>query len=129
MAQSLESQLSRRERQIMDYLFQHRRATVAEVMNGIPNPPSYSGVRALLRTLEAKEHVRHREVGPRYVYEPSESRENARRSALRHLLGTYFDGSASQAVAALLELSERRLSAGDLDKFAEIIRRARGEGR
>ena len=129
MPQSLESRLSRRERQIMDFLFQHRTATVADVMQGIPEPPSYSTVRALLRTLETKGHVRHREDGPRYVYEPTEARENARRSALRHLVKTFFDGSATQAVTALLDLSERRLSAADIDRLAAVVQKAKAEGR
>lgn len=129
MPPSLESRLSRRERQIMDYLFQHRSATVAEVLQGIPEPPSYSTVRALLRTLEVKSHVRHRENGPRYVYEPTEARENARRSALRHLVKTFFDGSAAQAVSALLDMSERRLSAEELERFAVLVQKTRADGR
>lgn len=129
MPPSLASRLSRRERQIMDYLFQHRSATVADVTQGIPEPPSYSAVRALLRTLEAKGHVRHREDGPRYVYEPTEARENARRSALRHLVKTFFDGSATQAVSALLDLSDRKLDAADADRLAQLIQQAKTEGR
>jgi predicted transcriptional regulator len=129
MPQSLESRLSRRERQIMDYLFQHRSATVAEVMQGIPEPPTYSTVRALLRTLEGKGHVRHREDGPRYVYEPTEARENARKTALRHLVRTFFDGSATQAVSALLDLSDRKLSDADVERLAALVRKARAEGR
>lgn len=127
--QSLESRLSRRERQIMDYIFQHRTATVADVMQGISEPPSYSTVRALLRTLETKGHVRHREDGPRYVYEPTEARENARRSALRHVVKTFFDGSATQAVSALLDLSDRKLTAADVDRLATLVRDAKAEGR
>lgn len=129
MPQSLESKLSRRERQIMDYLFQHRSATVADVMQGIPEPPSYSTVRALLRTLEIKGYARHREDGPRYVYEPTETHENARRSALRHMVKTFFDGSATQAVSALLDLSERRLSSADIDRLADLVKQAKKEGR
>lgn len=113
----------------MNYLFQHRSATVADVMRGIPEPPTYSTVRALLRTLETKGHVRHREDGPRYVYEPTEARENARRSALRHVVKTFFDGSATQAVSALLDLSERRLDPEEIDRLAELVKQARREGR
>ena len=113
----------------MDYLFQHRSATVADVTQGIPEPPTYSTVRALLRTLETKGHVRHREDGPRYVYEPTEARENARRSALRHLVKTFFDGSATQAVSALLDLSDRKLDAADADRLAQLIQQAKTEGR
>jgi predicted transcriptional regulator len=126
LPQSLESRLSRRERQIMDFLFQRRSATVSEVMEGIPDAPGYSAVRALLRTLETKSHVRHREDGPRYVYEPTESRENARKSALRHVVRTFFDGSAGQAAAALLELSERRLGGAEVERLSALVQRARG---
>ncbi len=113
----------------MDYLFQHRSATVTDVMQGIPEPPSYSAVRALLRTLELKGHIKHREDGPRYVYFPTEARENAKRSALRHVVKTFFDGSAAQAVSALLDLSDGRLGAADADRLAELIRKAKKEGR
>jgi predicted transcriptional regulator len=109
----------------MDYLFQHRTATVTDVMHGIPKPPSYSTVRALLGTLETKGHVRHREDGPRYVYEPMESRENARRSALRHLVKTFFDGSAAQAALALLQISDRKLDGTEVDGLAAAIDGAR----
>jgi predicted transcriptional regulator len=129
LPQSLESRLSRRERQIMDYLFQHRTATVADVMQGIPEPPSYSTVRALLKTLEIKGHVRHREDGPRYVYEPTEARENARRTALRHMVKTFFDGSATQAVSALLDISERKLTPADIERLATLVKNAKTEGR
>jgi BlaI family penicillinase repressor len=125
MPQSLENRLSRRERQIMDFLHQHRSATVAAVLAGIPEAPSYSTVRAILRTLEAKSHVRHREDGPRYVYEPTESRENARKSALRHVVRTFFDGSAAQAAAALLELSDRRLGQAEADRLSALVQRVR----
>lgn len=129
MPQSLQIQLSRRERQIMDYLFQHRTATAAEVMQGIANPPSYSAVRALLRTLESKGHIRHREDGPRYVYEPTEARENARRSALKHLVKTFFDGSSAQAVSALLDIADKQLSPADVDRLATLVEQAKQEGR
>lgn len=128
MPQSLESRLSRRERQIMDYLFQHGTGTVSDVMRGIPEPPSYSTVRALLKTLETKAHVRHREDGPRYVYEPTEARESARRSALRHIVKTFFDGSTTQAVAALLSLAEHRLSAADVERITALAENARVQG-
>jgi predicted transcriptional regulator len=113
----------------MDYLFQHRTATVADVMEGIPEPPSYSTVRALLRTLEMKGHARHREDGPRYVYEPTEARENARKTALRHIVKTFFDGSATQAVSALLDLSDRKLSSADVERLSALVQKARAEGR
>ena len=121
--------LSRRERQIMDVLFRQGRATVAEVLAGMPDPPSYSAVRALLRVLEDKGHVLHEEDGRAYVYRPTVARETARRSALKHLLNTFFDGSAEQAVAALLDLSGPKLSSDELGRLAGQIERAKGEGR
>ena len=129
MADALASKLSRRERQIMDLLFQRGSATAAEVLEGMPDPPSYSAVRAMLRTLEEKGHVRHREEGPRYVYEPTVAREAARRSALAHMVQTFFDGSATQAVAALLDLEGRRLSRDEVDRLARLIDQSRKEGR
>jgi predicted transcriptional regulator len=99
------------------------------VQENLPDPPSYSAVRAMLRTLEGKGHVRHREDGPRYVYEPTEARETARRSALRHLVRTFFDNSTEQAVAALLNLQERRLSTDELVRLSKLIDQAKREGR
>jgi BlaI family penicillinase repressor len=121
--------LSRRERQILDLLYQHGRATAADVHQGLPAAPSYSAVRALLRILEEKGHVRHEADGPRYVYWPAVPRDRARRSALTHLVETFFNGSAEQAVAALLDSSAGRLQSEELDKLAERIEKARREGR
>jgi predicted transcriptional regulator len=121
--------LSRRERQIMDFLYRVGSATAAEVLDGIPDPPGYSAVRAMLRTLEEKGVVRHREEGPRYVYEPTVARETARRSALSHMVQTFFDGSATQAVAALLDLEGRRLTREEVDRLARLIDQSRKEGR
>lgn len=121
--------LSRRERQILDLLYQHGRATAADVHQGLPAAPSYSAVRALLRILEEKGHVRHEADGPRYVYRPAVPRDRARRSALTHLVETFFNGSAEQAVAALLDSSAGRLQPEELDKLAERIDKARREGR
>ena len=129
MADALGSTLSRRERQIMDFLFKRGSATAAEVLEGIPDPPSYSAVRAMLRTLEGKGHVRHREEGPRYVYEPTVARDTARRSALRHLLTTFFNGSTEQALAALLDAQDRKLSAAELSRLGVLIEQAKREGR
>ena len=129
MADSLASKLSRRERQIMDFLFQRGTATAAEVLEGIPDPPSYSAVRAMLRKLEEKGHVRHREEGPRYVYEPTVAPETARRSALRHLLTTFFNGSTEQALAALLDVQDRKLSTAELSRLGTLIEQAKREGR
>ena len=101
--------LSRRERQILDILYQRGQATAAEVQTALPEAPSYSAVRALLRILEEKGHVRHHQDGPRYVYLPTVARDNAKRSAMRHMLQTFFDGSAESAVVALLQMSDSSL--------------------
>ena len=119
--------LSRRERQIMDVIYARGQATAAEVVAALPDPPSYSAVRALLRILEQKGHVRHEEDGPRYVFLPTVSRDRARRSALRNLVRTFFDGSAAQAAAALIDQAD--LSDADVTRLAEMIEKARKEGR
>src|SRR6188768_779308 len=115
--------LSRRERQIMDVLYQKGKATALEVQESLPDPPSYSAVRALLRVLEDKGHVRHEADGPRYVFLPVVAREKARRSALRRVLETFFDGSTEQAVAALLDLQSSQLDPQELDRLARLIDR------
>ncbi|HTM25967.1 MAG TPA: BlaI/MecI/CopY family transcriptional regulator [Vicinamibacterales bacterium] len=120
--------LSRRERQILDILYQRGRATAADVQSALPEPPSYSAVRALLRILEEKGHVRHEQDGPRYMYLPTLARDNAQRSALRHILRTFFDGSAEQAISALLDDSSSRLSPAELDRLARLIDTARKSG-
>jgi len=120
--------LSRRERQILDILYRQGRATAAEVQVALPEPPSYSAVRALLRILEEKGHVRHEQDGPRYVYLPTVARDNAKRSALRHMLQTFFDGSAEQAISALLDGSSAKLSPAELDRLARLIETARKSG-
>ena len=122
------AQLSRRERQIMDVIYRRGRATAAEVLEDLPDPPSYSAVRALLRLLEEKGHVRHEQDGPRYVFLPIVNRERARRTALKHVVRTFFDGSATDAVAALLE-SDSTLSDSELDRLSSMIQDARKEGR
>ena len=119
--------LSRRERQIMDIIYTRGQATAAEVVAALPDPPSYSAVRALLRILEQKGHLRHQQEGPRYLFLPIVSRERARRSALRSLVKTFFDGSPAQAAAALIDQSE--LSDEDFSRLAGIIEKARKEGR
>jgi predicted transcriptional regulator len=121
------SSLSRRERQIMDILYRRGRATGAEIHEALPDRPSYSAVRAKLRVLEEKGHVRHEEEALRYVYVPTLARDTARRSALRHMVSTFFDGSVGQAVAALLDLSTARLSKSDLDRIAALIEEAKTE--
>jgi predicted transcriptional regulator len=121
--------LSRRERQIMDAIYRAGEATAQEVRDALPDAPSYSAVRALLRILESKGHVKHRQDGPRYVYEPTVPRERARKSALRQVVRTFFDGSAEDAVAALLDLSRGGLSDEELDRLERLIDQARREGR
>lgn len=120
--------LSRRERQIMDTLYQLERATVGEVLLKLPDKPNYSTVRAQLRVLEEKGHVRHHEEGLRYVYIPCVPREVARRSALRHLVETFFEGSTEKAVAALLGGEVSRISSDELERLAALIARGRNEG-
>lgn len=121
--------LSRRERQIMDLLFQRGKASVGEVMDGIPDPPGYSAVRATLRTLEQKGRVSHEEDGRAYIYRPTLRRDAARKSALTHVLRTFFDNSAEQAVAALLELKGPRLSEAELERVSRMVENAKREGR
>ena len=120
--------LSRRERQIMDVIYRLERATVTEVLERLPDPPSYSAVRAMLRILEEKGHVRHEQDGPRYIYLPTIGRDNAKRSALHHMLKTFFDGSAEQAISALLDESSAKLSDAELDRLARLIDQARNTG-
>jgi predicted transcriptional regulator len=119
--------LSRRERQIMDILYRRGRATAGEVMEDLSGDPSYSTVRTQLRVLEDKGHVRHQEEGLRYVYVPAVPRHTARRSALRHLVDTFFDGSAEKTVAALLGAEGTRLSDEELDRIADLIEKTRKE--
>src|SRR5713101_3705352 len=119
--------LSRRERQIMDVLYKLERATVAEVRNKLADKPSYSTVRAQLRVLEEKGHVQHEEHGLRYVYVPTVPRDIARRSALRHLVETFFDGSVAKVVAALLGGEVARISPEELDRLARLIAKGRKE--
>jgi predicted transcriptional regulator len=128
MAKETNAMLSRREREIMDVIYRAGRATAAEVLDQLADPPSYSAVRALLRVLEEKGHLRHEEDGPRYVFVPTVPRERARTSALRQVLHTFFDGSTEQAVAALLDMRSK-LSDAELDRLSQIIADARKEGR
>lgn len=121
--------LTRREREIMDILHRLRRATAHEVQDNLADPPSYSAVRTHLRLLEERGHVRHVEEGQRYVYSPVAAPGEARRSALSQVVRTFFGGSVEQAVAALVDSSKPRLSQEELDRIAELIDRARKEGR
>src|SRR4051812_35136986 len=119
--------LSRRERQILDILYGRGQATSAEIQAALPDPPSYSATRGLLRILEQKGHVRHHADGPRYVFLPKVPRDRARVTALRHMLKTFFAGSAADAAAALVDGSAARLSADELDRLQTLIERARKE--
>ena len=121
--------LSRRERQIMDFLFQRGKASVGEVLDGIPDPPGYSAVRATLRTLEQKGRVSHEEDGRAYIYRPTLRRDAARKSALTHVVKTFFDNSAEQALAALLELKGPKLTDAALERVARMVDQAKKEGR
>jgi len=121
--------LGRRERQIMDAVYRLGRASVQEVLDSLPDPPSYSSVRGMMRLLEEKGHLKHEQDGPRYVYLPAVSRDRARKSALRHLVQTFFNGSSEQAVAALLDSPDAKLSQSELDRIARLIADARREGR
>ncbi len=126
---SAPADLSRRERQIMDVLHRQGRATAAQVQAALPDPPGYSGVRALLRILEDKGYVKHQADGARYVYLPRASRETARRSALKQMVSTFFAGSVTQAVAALLDSADARLGEAEWAELKERIDQARNEGR
>ena len=129
MKSSDQAKLSRRERQIVDIIFELGQATAAEVLEKLPDPPSYSAVRAMLRILEEKGHLRHHQVGPRYVFQPTLSRQAARDSAIQRVVRTFFDGSTEQAMAALLDLSSANMNEEDLDRLQQMIEQARKEGR
>jgi predicted transcriptional regulator len=121
--------LSRRERQIMEVVYRSGRATAGEVLEGLTDPPSYSAVRALLRILEGKGHLKHVLEDGRYVWLPTVPRDKARRSALQSLLQTFFEGSAEKAVAALITQSKSKLSDEELERLARLVADAREEGR
>jgi len=119
--------LSRRERQIMDVIFKKRAATVAEVREAMPDPPSYSSVRALLRILEDKGLLKHKQQGPRYLYQPTVRRDRARTSALKHLVHTFYDNSIEQVVAALMDMSGSDMSEEEYEQLSRMIERAKKE--
>lgn len=126
---SVLAQLSRRERQILEILYERRKASAAEVRQAMPDAPGYSAVRALLRVLEEKGHVRHEEQGPKYVYLPVVARNKASRSAVKQVMDTFFSGSPEQIVAALLDVSAARLTREELDRMAAMIEQAKREGK
>jgi predicted transcriptional regulator len=129
MSRPSAADLSRRERQIMSIVYRLGRANASEVLAALEEPPGYSAVRAHLRILEEKGHLRHEQDGPRYVYLPTLPRDRARIGALRQVLQTFFDGSASQAVAALLDSADRPVTPQELDQLARVVAQARKEGR
>jgi predicted transcriptional regulator len=122
-------ELTRRERQIMDIIYRRGRATAQEVLENLAEAPSYSAVRALLRLLEERGHVRHVQDGQKYVYLPAVGRSDARRSALAHVVRTFFDGSVEAAVATLVDSSRAKLSHDELDRLSQLIDKAKKEGR
>ena len=121
--------LTRREREIMDILYRLGRATAHEVLEQLPDPPSYSAVRALLRLFEERAHIKHAQEGQTYIYSPAVARSDARRSALTHVVRTFFGGSVEQAMATLVDSSKGRLSDEELASIAALIEKARKEGR
>ena len=119
--------LGRRERQIMELVYQLEEASVAQVREAMPDPPSYSSVRTMIRSLEGKGLLKHRREGMKYLYRPTQSKRKVSRSALRHLMTTFFEGSASEAVAAIFE--SEKMDADDLKRIESLIKQARKEGR
>ena len=124
-----QTKLPRREREIMDALYQSGEATVTEVIERMPDPPSYSAVRATLRVLEDKGLVKHKQDGPRYVYLPAIPTQKAGFAALKHLVHTFFDGSAEQALVALVQMSDANLTPAELERLSDRIGKAKKEGR
>lgn len=129
MSNEKHQQLGRRERQIMDVVYRHGRATVNEVLAELPDPPTYSAVRGMLRLLEEKGFLRHEQEGLKYVYLPMDDTRQVRASALRHMVRTFFGGSPEQAVAALIEMSDTKLSSKDKQHLLQLIKKAQQEGR
>lgn len=121
--------LSRREREMMDIVYRKGQATAGEILDAMADPPSYSAVRATLSVLERKGHLRHADDGTRYVYKPTVNRERAKASALDHVVSTFFDGSVTSLVAALLERPKQEIPKEELDQLLEMIEQARKEGR
>ena len=129
MAKKTEMHLSRRERQIMDVIYSSGQASAMEVLDGLPDPPSYSAIRALLRILEEKGHLKHRKSGTKFIYQPTKSRKQAGKTAVKRLLKTFFDDSAEQAVAALLDASDTKLSRDELNGLSKLIDKAKKKGK
>jgi predicted transcriptional regulator len=129
MSDEKQFQLGRRERQIMDVIYRRGRASVTDVLTDLPDPPTYSAVRGMLRLLEEKGFVHHEQEGLKYLYVPADDTRQVRANALKHMVKTFFGGSPEQAVAALLEMSDSKLSAKDKQYLAQLIKKARQEGR
>ena len=129
MVEKPSSNLGRRERQIMDCVYRRGKASVGEVLGDLPDPPSYSAVRAFLRILEEKGHLKHKKDGPRYVYYPTLSRKIAGHTALKRVLQTFFNGSVEKAVATLLDVSDTRLSDKQLEELSLVIKEAQKKGK
>jgi BlaI family penicillinase repressor len=129
MSQESMNHLSRRERQIMEILFVAGEATAATVQDSLPDPPSYSSVRTLLAILEKKGHVQHRKVGRSYIYVPTVSRSKARRTALKSMVRTFFDGSVEDVVAALISMKDSQISAEEYERLASLIERSRKQAK
>lgn len=125
---SLYAELGRRERQIMDVLFRRGRASASDVLQELPDPPSYSSVRSMLRLLETKGHVRHEWEGPRHIYLPTKGRGKVQRSAAKHILETFFNNSMETAVAAMLGATDKPISREELERLAQLVERARRKG-
>ena len=123
------SGLSRREREIMDILYSRGKSSASDVREAMPKAPSYSAVRAMLRVLEEKGHIKHQVEGVKYVFVPTVPRDKAKRSAVKHLLDTFFHDSPEQVVAALLDISSTRMTPEELDRMAQMIEKAKKEGR
>ncbi|MDB4614521.1 BlaI/MecI/CopY family transcriptional regulator [bacterium] len=129
MAKKRTPELARRERQIMDVIYKLGEATVGEVHERLADPPSYSSVRTIIRKIEAKGLLKHRQDGKRYVYRPTQSRETASRTATQRLMDVFFSGSVPDTVAAILDVSGKKLDKSDLDRIAQIIEQAKKEGK
>ncbi len=129
MSDEKQFQLGRRERQIMDVIYRRGRASVTDVLADLPDPPTYSAVRGMLRLLEEKGFVHHEQEGLKYLYVPADDTRQVRANALKHMVKTFFGGSPEQAVAALLEMSDNKLSAKDKQYLAQLIKKAQQEGR
>ena len=125
MSRKLQNELSKRERQIMEVIYRRRSASVKEVLQAIPSPPSYSAVRAMLNILEEKGFLKHRKEGRKYIYSPTIPHKRAMRSAVKQLLQTYFNNSIEEAVGALVEIDSKNLTDAEFDRLAELIERVR----